>query len=95
MQTRSPLARISTRVPALNTQAVAADAPLGDRLGMGFAGTLVTQGQARAVVVATGAHTEMGRIGHMLSEVEEATTPLLRKMEVVGRSLTGELHLPR
>lgn len=72
-----------------HTQAVAADAPLGDRLGMGFAGTLVTQGQARAVVVATGAHTEMGRIGHMLSEVEEATTPLLRKMEVVGRSLTG------
>ena len=72
-----------------HTQAVAADAPLGDRLGMGFAGTLVTQGQARAVVVATGAHTEMGRIGHMLSEVEEATTPLLRKMEGVGRSLTG------
>ena len=72
-----------------HTQAVAADAPLGDRLGMGFAGTLVTQGQARAVVVATGGHTEMGRIGHMLSEVEEATTPLLRKMEGVGRSLTG------
>ena len=72
-----------------HTQAVAADAPLGDRLGMGFAGTLVTQGQARAVVVATGGHTEMGRIGHMLSEVEEGTTPLLRKMEGVGRSLTG------
>ena len=72
-----------------HTLAVAADAPLGDRLGMGFAGTLVTQGQARAVVVATGAHTEMGRIGHMLAAVEEGTTPLLRKMEVVGRSLTG------
>ena len=72
-----------------HTHAVAADAALGDRLCLGFAGTLVTQGQARAVVVATGAHTEMGRIGHMLTEVETGTTPLLRKMEGVGRSLTG------
>jgi len=72
-----------------HTHAVAADAALGDRLCLGFAGTLVTQGQARAVVVATGAHTEMGRIGHMLTEVETGTTPLLRKMEDVGRSLTG------
>lgn len=71
-----------------HTHAVAADAALGDRLCLGFAGTLVTQGQAKAVVVATGAHTEMGRIGHMLTEVETGTTPLLRKMEGVGRSLT-------
>jgi len=74
-----------------HTHPVAADAPLGDRLSMGFAGTLVTQGQARAVVVATGAHTEMGRIGHMLAAVEEGTTPLLRKMEGVGRGLTGAI----
>ena len=69
-------------------ESVAADAAIGDRLGMGYAGTLVTQGQALAVVVATGADTEIGRIGHMLESVEAGTTPLLRKMEAFGRTLT-------
>ena len=70
------------------TSPVAADASIGDRLCMGYAGTLVTQGQARAVVVATGAATEIGRIGRMLASVEEGTTPLLEKMAVFGRRLT-------
>jgi magnesium-transporting ATPase (P-type) len=55
---------------------------------MAFAGTLVTQGQARALVVATGAQTEIGRIGRMLESVETGTTPLLRRMEQFGRTLT-------
>ncbi len=67
---------------------VSPDAAIGDRLCMGYAGTLVTQGQARAVVVATGANTEIGRIGRMLESVESATTPLLEKMAVFGRRLT-------
>jgi magnesium-transporting ATPase (P-type) len=70
------------------TGPVAADASIGDRLCMGYAGTLVTQGQARAVVVATGAATEIGRIGRMLASVEQGTTPLLAKMAVFGRRLT-------
>ncbi|MBM3342046.1 MAG: HAD-IC family P-type ATPase [Betaproteobacteria bacterium] len=68
--------------------AVAADAAIGDRACMGYAGTLVTQGQARAVVVAIGAATEIGRIGKMLETVEAGTTPLLRKMSDFGRTLT-------
>ncbi|MBX3635221.1 MAG: cation-transporting P-type ATPase [Rubrivivax sp.] len=67
---------------------VAADAAIGDRRCMGYAGTLVTQGQARAVVVATGAATEIGRIGRMLESVETGTTPLLRRMADFGRTLT-------
>ena len=63
-------------------------AALGDRVGMAYAGTLVTQGQARAVVVATGGQTEMGRIGKLLQTVEGGATPLLRKMEAFGRTLT-------
>ncbi len=70
------------------TDAVARDAAIGDRLCMGYAGTLVTQGQARAVVVATGAATEIGRIGRMLESVEQGTTPLLVKMDAFGRRLT-------
>jgi len=73
---------------AKHSDPVAADAAIGDRQCMGYAGTLVTQGQARAVVVATGAATEMGRIGRMLESVEQGTTPLLAKMNVFGRRLT-------
>ncbi len=71
-----------------STAPVARDAAIGDRLCMSYAGTLVTQGQARAVVVATGVNTEIGRIGRMLESVEQGTTPLLQKMEVFGRRLT-------
>ncbi|MDO8888431.1 MAG: HAD-IC family P-type ATPase [Hydrogenophaga sp.] len=67
---------------------VAPAAALGDRLCLAFAGTLVTQGQARAVVVATGSHTEMGRIGRLLEAVETGTTPLLRNMAQLARWIT-------
>ncbi len=71
-----------------DTEPVCASAVIGDRLCMGYAGTLVTQGQARAIVVATGSATEMGRIGRMLVTVEAGTTPLLEKMSAFGRQLT-------
>ena len=71
-----------------HAQAVALEAAIGDRLGMAYAGTLVTQGQARAVVVATGESTEIGRIGRLLEAVEAGATPLLRKMAAFGRRLT-------
>lgn len=74
-----------------HTDPVATDATVGDRLCMGHAGTLVTQGQARAVVVATGQATEIGRIGHMLATVEHNTTPLLEQMAIFGRRLTGTI----
>jgi magnesium-transporting ATPase (P-type) len=67
---------------------VDAGAAIGDRRCMGYAGTLVTQGQGRAVVVATGASTEMGRIGRMIASVEQGTTPLLARMAVFARRLT-------
>lgn len=68
---------------------VPADAPLGERQSMLFSGTLVVAGQGRAVVTATGAATEIGRISGMLAEVEELTTPLLRKMDAFARWITA------
>jgi magnesium-transporting ATPase (P-type) len=65
-----------------------ADAPLGDRLCVAFSGTLVTAGQGRGVVTATGASTEIGRISGMLSEVETLTTPLVRQMNAFAKWLT-------
>ncbi|HSF48893.1 MAG TPA: HAD-IC family P-type ATPase, partial [Burkholderiales bacterium] len=70
------------------TRPVNADAPIGDRFSMAFSGTLVSHGQAIGVVVATGQATELGRIGAMLEQVEEISTPLLRKMSGFARSLT-------
>ncbi len=70
------------------TAAVPADAALGDRVCMAFSGALVTAGQGRGVVVATGAATEIGQISGMLAEVQTLTTPLVRQMSVFARWLT-------
>jgi magnesium-transporting ATPase (P-type) len=67
---------------------VAAEAPLGDRSCMVFSGTLVTSGQAKGVVVATGRNTEIGRISGLLTEVEVLTTPLVDQINVFAKWLT-------
>ncbi|MDE2464573.1 MAG: HAD-IC family P-type ATPase, partial [Alphaproteobacteria bacterium] len=55
--------------------------PLGDRTCMAFSGTLVTGGAGRGVVVATAAHTQIGKISRLLSVVQAPTTPLMRQMD--------------
>ncbi|MEI2687254.1 MAG: cation-transporting P-type ATPase [Cypionkella sp.] len=67
---------------------VAADAALGDRQSMLWSGTLVTQGTARGLVVATGQATEIGRIGGLLAGVEELTTPLVAQIDHFARWLS-------
>ncbi|WP_194755470.1 cation-translocating P-type ATPase [Aliidiomarina indica] len=70
------------------TKTVPADTPLAERTGMLYAGTLVTLGQGRGVVTATGAETELGRINQMLKQVVTIETPLLRQMAIFARYLT-------
>jgi len=67
---------------------VPAASELGDRLSMAYSSTLVTYGQGMGVVTATGAATEIGRIGTMLAALPELTTPLLRKLAAFGGQLT-------
>jgi len=69
------------------SEAVDADAPLGDRYGMAYSGTLVVFGQASGIVVATGTATELGKINQMLSGISNLTTPLLRQVNNFGRIL--------
>nr|WP_235044579.1 cation-transporting P-type ATPase [Methylohalobius crimeensis] len=71
--------------------AVTAHAPLGDRVGMVYSGTLVTYGTALGVVVAIGDDTEIGRISALLSKVPHLTTPLLRQMTRFSRWLTAAI----
>ncbi|HJU55328.1 MAG TPA: calcium-translocating P-type ATPase, SERCA-type [Pyrinomonadaceae bacterium] len=63
------------------------EAAVGDRKNMAYAGTVVTYGRGRAVVVATAMTTEFGQIARMLQEVESDKTPLQEHLDKVGRSL--------
>lgn len=62
---------------------------LADRHCMVYSGTHVTAGRARAVVVATGIHTEVGRIAGLTERAEEPKTPLERRLEQFGRALVA------
>ena len=66
-------------------QPLAPDTPLADRRNMAYAGTHVTAGRARAVVVATGLATEIGHIATLAEGAEELETPLERRIAQFGR----------
>ena len=70
------------------TDPVDPNAELGDRTCMAYSGTVVTSGRLTGVVVATGAQTEIGRIGEMVARVEKLTTPLLRAVNRFGKWLS-------
>jgi magnesium-transporting ATPase (P-type) len=79
-------------VPAdKSTQAVESDATVGDRESMVFSGTMVVSGRATGVVVATGSHTELGRINALLANVNTLETPLLRQIKKFGYKITGAI----
>lgn len=59
-----------------------------DKNNMVFMGTSVTGGRAKAVVVATGMETEMGRIASMLQQVEPEPTLLQKQLEDLGKKVT-------
>lgn len=67
------------------TDPVAEHLSIGERSSMAFSGTLVAAGQGEGVVVATGALTELGKIGAMLASVEALKTPLLLQMDRFAR----------
>ena len=62
-------------------------AAIGDRRNMVFKGTDVVGGVGRAVVVATGMDTEMGRIATLLDETEDEPSPLDQEVDQISRML--------
>jgi P-type Ca2+ transporter type 2C len=76
-------------LPVSKTADITLDAatPLAERRNMAFKGTTVAAGTARAVVISTGAQTEVGRIGTLVGSVKEERTPLERRLDALGRRL--------
>ena len=68
--------------------ALPADCALGDRATMAYASSIVTYGRATGVVAAVGMGTEVGRIAGMLEGQDDLDTPLKRKLNAVGKTLT-------
>jgi len=64
------------------------DVALGDRKNMVFMGSTVVYGRGKAVVVATGMQTEMGKIADALAQAEEGKTPLQIKLAGLSKILT-------
>ncbi len=68
-------------------EAVDANASLAERVGMVFMNTVVTRGRIEAVVIATGMHTEMGRLAGLLAQTAESSTPLQIQLDALGKRL--------
>ena len=73
---------------AKDTQPIDGDVGLGDRRNMLFSGTVATYGRGRAVVVATGMATEVGRIAGLLEAAEKEPTPLQQELDRTGKRLS-------
>lgn len=67
---------------------VPSDTVLGDRSCIAFSGTLITNGQGKGIVVATGSSTQIGHISGLLAKVTSLTTPLVIQMGLFAKWLT-------
>jgi P-type Ca2+ transporter type 2C len=85
--TEAALTGESMPVSKTADQVLDAAAALADRSNMVFKGTTAVAGIGRAIVTATGAHTEVGRIGTLVGSVEQERTPLERRLDALGRRL--------
>jgi P-type Ca2+ transporter type 2C len=61
---------------------------LGDRRNMLYSGTVATYGRGRAIIVATGMATEVGRIAGLLEGAEKEPTPLQQELDRTGKRLS-------
>lgn len=72
---------------AIKTAAItlAPETPVADRDNLAYAGSTVTTGRAVGVVIATGTHTEIGKIAEATARGEEVKPPLVIRMERFSR----------
>ncbi len=71
-----------------NVEAISKKVTISKKLNMIYSGTVVTNGNGKAVVVETGIQTELGKISEMIQGVEEKQTPLQIKLDDFGKQLS-------
>jgi Ca2+-transporting ATPase len=79
---------VNKLIDALNLTAGQEDVPLGDRKNMCYMGSTVVYGRGKAIITETGMDTEMGKIAGALAAAEEEETPLQKKLDSLGKTLS-------
>ena len=79
---------VNKMIDALNLKAESEDVPLGDRKNMCYMGSTVVYGRGKAVITETGMDTEMGKIAGALAATQEEQTPLQKKLDSLGKTLS-------
>ena len=69
------------------TEVLSEDTLMADQRNMLFKGTMVTTGSGKAIVIATGANTQLGRIQQMGMDAEKTITPLEKKLKQLSKWL--------
>ncbi len=79
---------VNKLIDALNLSAGSEDIPLGDRKNMCYMGSTVVYGRGKAVITETGMDTEMGKIAGVLAQTQDEQTPLQKKLDSLGKTLS-------
>ncbi len=79
---------VNKMIDALNLKGESDDVPLGDRKNMCYMGSTVVYGRGKAVITETGMDTEMGKIAGALAATQEEQTPLQKKLDSLGKTLS-------
>ncbi|MBE6925879.1 MAG: cation-translocating P-type ATPase [Ruminococcaceae bacterium] len=79
---------VNKLIDALNLTAGVEDVPLGDRKNMCYMGSTVVYGRGKVVITETGMDTEMGKIAGALAAAGDEETPLQKKLDALGKTLS-------
>ncbi len=79
---------VNKLIDALNLTAGQEDVPLGDRKNMCYMGSTVVYGRGKVVITQTGMDTEMGKIAGALAAAGEEQTPLQKRLDQLGKTLS-------
>ena len=79
---------VNKMIDALNLSGGQSEVPLGDRKNMCYMGSTVVYGRGKAVITRTGMDTEMGKIAGALAAAADEETPLQRKLDQLGKTLS-------
>ena len=66
---------------------------IAEQKNMVFSSTMCVYGKAKAIVVKTGMNTEIGKIAQDIQQIKETKTPLIRKLDQIGKLISAGIIL--